>query len=162
MSMIGRFLCVDAVRGRKLASDEAERADLLAEMEGSGEHAFDANKAWHGMHYALVGSAMPNENVLSLVIFGGDEFGDDLGYGPPRYMDPETVRALSSALDGVDVARIVEELDLEAMDAADVYPGKWAENAEWSRGYIGEYLTPLRDFYRVAAIRGDGVVLWLI
>ena len=26
----------------------------------------------------------------------------------------------------------------------------------------GEYLTSLRDFYRVAAMRGDGIVLWLV
>ena len=100
--------------------------------------------------------------ALSLVIFGGDEFGDDLGYGPPRYMEPETVHTLSVAFDAVDLVRIVGELDLEAMDAEGVYPGQWAEDPDWSRGFIDEYIGPLRDFYREAARRGAGIVLWLI
>lgn len=117
MSMIGQFQRVDPVRGAKPASDEAERAAWLDELDADGSD---------------------------------------------PYMDPETVHALSAMLEGIDIARTVEELDLDAMDAAEVYPRQWAENAEWSRGYVGEYLTPLRDFYRVAATHGGGVVLWLV
>lgn len=100
--------------------------------------------------------------MLSTANFGGVEFCDDRGYGPPRYLAPQDVVRVADAIAGVDPTSVVNHVDLEAFDTADIYSGAWAENGDWSRGYLVDYLTALREFYRMAAEHGDGVVLWMI
>jgi len=47
---------------------------------------------WHAIHFSLTGHAWPNEDLPALALFGGDPFGDDLGYGSPCMLAPRTLK----------------------------------------------------------------------
>ena len=93
------------------------------------------DKAWHGLHFLLTGSAEETKGPLGSVVLGGHPLGEDLGYGPPRYLRPEEVS---------EAARALEELGLEALEARysplemsriDIYGGNWDDPKEqaWLR-----------------------------
>ena len=48
----------------------------------------DLDKVWHGLHWLLVRSDAPIDEA----VFGGEELGDDLGYGPSRLLSAERSR----------------------------------------------------------------------
>src|SRR5882762_365214 len=55
-------------------------------------------KAWHGLHYLLTGSAGEGGLPLGFLLEGGEEVGEDLGYGSPRLFQPPEVRQIDAAL----------------------------------------------------------------
>ncbi|NLY10637.1 MAG: DUF1877 family protein [Firmicutes bacterium] len=69
---------------------------------------------------------MPTDDLLSNVIKGGTEIGEDLDYGPARYLKPEEVIALAEEL------RNITQEDLSSQfspgDVVDVYPSIWDED----------------------------------
>jgi len=69
---------------------------------GAGAHTvLSLDKAWHGVHYVLCGEVEPGAELLSQVVLGGVELGDDegfSGYGPPRYFTAAQVAELGQAL----------------------------------------------------------------
>ena len=119
----------------------------------------EIDKAWHGLHYLLTGSARDTEGPLGQAILGGTEIGDDGGYGPARYLLPDEVKAVSIALEKVADAELRNRYDASALSAANVYPGGWddPETLEWLLEAFGE----LQSFYRGAAARGSAALLFI-
>ena len=126
--------------------------------EGTGP-AIDLEKAWHGVHYLLTGSAEPTGSELDGAVLGGREIGPDRGYGPVRYLEPPEVASLAKALDGITAERLRSAYDPEAMASAGIYPGGWddPENLEW----LAESFAELQRFYRDAADRKAAVLLYI-
>ena len=82
MSMIGCFRRVPEARLRALLADPESITDFLDE-EGFAD--FDIDKAWHGIHYLLTGTAWEGAAPLNFLVAGGRPVGDvDVGYGPAR------------------------------------------------------------------------------
>ena len=50
-------------------------------MNGKGDE-LEVDKAWHGLHFLLTGSAWEGSFSWIPVVAGGSEVGDNLGYGP--------------------------------------------------------------------------------
>ncbi|APG05581.1 hypothetical protein BJI69_17850 [Luteibacter rhizovicinus DSM 16549] len=159
MSMIGYFRRLNPATAQ-LAMTDAASADHL--FTGSGaEGELDVDKAWHAIHFVLNGEPWPNPGLLSQVVFGGEPFGDDLGYGPARHLDPMTVKAIAEELRDIDPDAIVAAVDLSRLDDAEIYSGEWAANGDGSRRYIKDNLRALCTFYATAAARDEAVVAWL-
>src|SRR5215212_3613742 len=78
---------------------EADEDGLIDWLEDPIRRPFDVDKAWHGLHAALTGSADECDHPLNAVVFGGEEFGPDLGYGRSRYLPADEVRQLAASLD---------------------------------------------------------------
>src|SRR5262245_15812893 len=76
-----------------LGEDAVEDFGPFAEM--------DIEKAWHGIHYLLTGSAWEGSPPLNFLVLGGQEIGDDLGYGPARGFSPSEVKTIANALSSV-------------------------------------------------------------
>src|SRR5262245_36837129 len=106
MELIGRRLSADELRA--VLNDPAavdrllygDLDDLDAEMP---EPELDLDKSWHGIHYLLTGTAWEIGEGAGAAILGGDEVGEDGGYGPARLVRPEAVRAVAAALSALDV-----------------------------------------------------------
>jgi hypothetical protein len=64
------------------------------------------DKSWHGIHFLLTGSAWGGKPPLSNAVLGGKEFGQDLGYGPARYLTPDQVKEVAAALDEITEATL--------------------------------------------------------
>jgi hypothetical protein len=131
--------------GLGLAPDEVEEASL--------------DKAWHGIHYLLTGSAWEGELPLGFICQGGSAVGDiDLGYGPARAFSATEVKALDAALAEIDAEKLAERFDPDEMEALDIYPSIWDEDEEALAFCVNEFAT-LKDFIARTAQRGFGMLL---
>ena len=115
------------------------------------------DKAWHGLHYLLTGSSTDTEPPLGAVILGGHEVGDDLGYGPARYLSPAEVAAVADALDQVTHADLDARYNPTVMDGEKIYPGHWddPDSADWMIDTFDE----VKAYYAQARDRGYGMLL---
>ena len=119
----------------------------------------DLGKSWHAIHYLLTGTAWEiGDDAAGAAILGGDEIGEDGGYGPARVLDPVSVRAIAAELDAMDVETLRARFDPNAMAAAQIYPDIWAGGAVEFNG-LAVHFAELRRFYRAAAENGEAVLL---
>ena len=113
----------------------------------------DIDKAWHGIHWLLTGSGGPTTAAESDVIFGGEPFGEDLGFGPARLLSIEGADRVAKVLGSVDTESLRVRMDPAAMQRAKIYPRIWDED-----DVLDEYLLPalqhLLSFYDAAAKAG--------
>lgn len=120
----------------------------------------DVDKSWHCIHFMLTGDATGGEGPLAWAVLGGEETGEDAGYGPARILRPGQVKEISSTLSSIDRADFSSRYNPAAMKAADVYLSDMCvRDGDEALDYIVENYLALADFYRDAAERGDGAVL---
>ncbi len=122
-------------------------------------------KAWHGLHYLLTGSAEPGKDLRSQVVMGGTEIGDDpegfSGYGPARYFRAAEVRKISEELGKPEMEReVLARYDPALMSRLQIYPG-W-QSGEEDREWLMDAFRRLRDFYAGAAAQGRAIVTCLV
>lgn len=164
MSMIGTFAATDAATLAQLKADHGAVYQFLYPDDGDGEpaNAVDVDKAWHGIHYLLTGCAEGGPAPLSWAVMGGEEVGEDLGFGPARILQPAEVGMVSAALSATDEATLKARFLPDRMTAAQIYPDTiWLREDDQAFDYLMVHYRVLVAFYRNAAKRGDGVVLWL-
>lgn len=164
MELIGRRLSADELR--VVLDDPTAVGTLLygdlddddAEMP---DPELDLDKSWHGIHYLLTGTAWEIGEGAGTAILGGDEIGEDGGYGPARLLCPETVRTVAAALDALDIETLRARFDPHAMAAADIYPKGWGQGTDEFDSYLAPNFAELSRFYRTAAANGQAVLLAL-
>jgi Domain of unknown function (DUF1877) len=140
----------------------AGAADHVELVEGEGEH-LHLDKAWHGIHYLLTGTAWEGAAPLNLLLCG-DEVGDiDVGYGQPRAVSAGTVAQAGQVLAALSDAAIRARFDPAAMMRADIYPGIWDRppSQDDSLGYLMSYVAQLRVYLARAAADGMGVIVFV-
>jgi Domain of unknown function (DUF1877) len=125
------------------------------------------DKAWHGVHYVLCGQPEPGETILSHVVLGGTDIGDDeegfSGYGPARYFTPAEVAGLAHALSRPDLeTEAARRFDAAKMEKLEIYPGWSAGQAEADKEWIMDSFRRLRDFFADAAGKGRAIVTCLV
>ncbi|MFB9236904.1 YfbM family protein [Plantactinospora siamensis] len=153
----------DAVELAAVLADPAEVDTLLYgdDDDEAAEPELDLDKSWHGIHYLLTGTAWEIGDGAGAAILGGEEVGEDNGYGPARLVRPDAVRTIAGALGAVDVQTLRARFDPQAMSAADIYPAIWANGVEELDSYLMPNLAELRRFYEAAASNGQAVLLAL-
>src|SRR6185312_399033 len=67
-------------------------------VESRGVPGLDIHKSWHGLHWLLCQEPWDGPEPLKHAVLGGQEIGEDMGYGPARLVDATTVRAVAEAL----------------------------------------------------------------
>jgi len=162
MSMVGCFAAISPAIADRLRSnpDEIEEFLFPDDEVGEPENYIDVDKAWHGIHYLLTGSAEGGAPPLSWAVMGGTEIGEDVGYGPARLLTAEQVKTISDALPSEE--NFKRSFAPEAMDAAQIYPdGIWVADGDDALEYLVENYRAMAEFYRAAASRGDEAILWL-
>lgn len=132
--------------------------------QGGDSDELDVDKAWHGIHYLLTGTAWEGSFPLNFIVSGGKEIGDvDVGYGPARALMSEDVRTLDAALEPLTTEELKRRFDPAQMTKLQIYPDIWDRDPDDddSLGYLIEYYTDLRDFVRRTAERGHGLLVYL-
>ena len=107
----------------------------------------------------LTGSADDTSPPAGDAILGGDDLGDDLGYGPARLLEPERVAAVATFLRGLGPEGVVARFRPRSI-GEDVYGSDFAAE----RGYPEELRVragQLCRFYEGVAARGSAVLLWI-
>lgn len=163
MSMTGQFAAISKSKLDELQDDPDAVADFLflEADEGGPSHTADIDKAWHGIHFLLTGSPSGGVGPLAAAIMGGEEIGEDAGYGPARYLEPEEVKSIAQALADASTEDLAKRYSPKALTAADIYPGIWEQEGDEAFDYLAGYYEDMVDFYKAAAKRGDAVLLYL-
>lgn len=119
------------------------------------------------VHYLLTGEiAFGSESntppPLVYVVMGGPPVsGEDVGYGPPRFLTPEQVKEAADALRQLDPDDLRGRFDVAAYNAAGGYPKMQATGWELEdlEPLMEEYAN-LKCFFQEAAEQGDALLLW--
>ncbi len=151
---------VDAGEVDRLLADPAAVGPVLRQRRP----ACDLHKAWHAIHYVLTGTADGGEEPHCFLLQGGTEIGDedaDDGFGLPRLLRPDQVRAFDAVLRPIDSPDALRQrFDHGRMVAAGVYSlseGREAEDLE----FTAHFFDGLRAFIHSAADAGQGVLVSL-
>ncbi len=163
MGMVASYIRISTDFLSYLKSHPEEIEDVVFENEELEDREFDIDKAWHGIYYLLTGIAdleQPFESTLGLAIFGGTEIGDDLGYGPLRYLEVEEVKEIATALESVSVIDFTSRYKVKDMNKFDIYPleGEWTEE---DREYLVENFESLVEFFRITAAKDEAMLLFI-
>ena len=148
---------------RKKSPPAAATIDDLNLAPGEGWMR-DLDKAWHGLHFLLTGTAWEGEPPLDFLVRGGRELGTiDVGYGPARVFSASETVAITSALDALEDNELAARFDPEAMLAAQIYPEIWSRDPQEddTLAYLLSSLETLREFLDHCEEQGLGMVVWL-
>jgi hypothetical protein len=135
-------------------------ADEAAQLQlGEGDVAeTDLDKAWHGIHYLLTGSAWEGEAPLDFLLQGGTVLGEEEEDEPaPRLFSADEVKAIGHALAALDDDDLRARYDPDAMQRLDIYPDIW--DGEEELDYCLEYFGQLQDFVADAARHERAIVI---
>lgn len=157
--MVTCWFAVSADQADRLgAMDEDELVDWLEE-QSAAPSTLDLDKQWHALHAVLTDSAWDVDVPRGRAVLGGEEVGEDLGYGPIRRLAPAEVVGTAEELGALTPSAFAAAIDPEGMAALDVYPQGVPWGDAFERRYLEEAFVQLRDFYRRAADAGDAVVI---
>jgi hypothetical protein len=140
-----------------------QSADDFALSEGEGS-VVDLDKAWHGIHYLLTGTAWEGTRPLDFLVSGGRPVGDiDVGYGPARTLSAADTRAVHEAVSRLTDDDLRSRFDPADMTDKEIYPEIWdsAPEEDDTLGYLLEHIQILRDQLRRAVEQGHGLLLYL-
>jgi hypothetical protein len=148
---------------------EPERLeDFLDDEEDFGRPApvleLDLDRAWHGIHFLLTGTAVEGQAPLDFLERGGQEVGDvDLGYGPARALRAAEVAVIARALEGVSSQALRERFDPLRMRMLEIYPDTWDGKADEADplGFLLSYFEELRTYVQRVAQTGLGMLVYL-
>lgn len=161
MSMISILVFASDDEIRQLLS-EPETIDEFLEQDRTST---DLDKAWHGIHWLLTGSADGGDEPLCYLLAGGDPVGDvDVGYGPARALTSHQVAAWDDALSELSIEELARRFDPKAMLDAKIYPEIWARSIsgqEDTLDYLLQAYFGLRDFVAAARKERSGLLVYL-
>jgi Domain of unknown function (DUF1877) len=152
------------------AEKERIRAQILKELAGVGvkvgagvdggptEDGLSLEKSWHVLHYLLTGKAEEAPPPLGNAILGGQQIGEDLGYGPARFLTPQAVREVATALNAISKDDLRKRFDLKAMMAAKIYPVRDQSELRLAQ----DYFALVSRYYAEAAAAGNAMLLWVV
>jgi len=147
--------------GNKPADPPPSAAFALGAAEGI---ATDLDKAWHGIHYLLTGTADAAAMPWSFLISGGRSVGDiDVGYAPARAFTAAETRSIAEALADVGEDELRARFDPGDMTSKEIYPEIWNRGLPEDDpfGYLVEYHRLLRGFLQQATEAKVGIVVTL-
>ena len=161
MGMTGGYLRVQADQLQDLiASPDLLQELLMPEIMGGG-NGLDVYKSWHGIHYVLTGSSWEGKPPLKNVVLGGTEIGEDVGYGPARYLTPAEVREVAEALKPIDDAEFARRFNADEMAEDEIYAFDPDAAEDELDGLLDTY-RELRQYYLDAASNKDGMLLYMV
>jgi hypothetical protein len=94
------------------------------------------------------------------VVLGGTEIGDDVGYGPARYLTADEVSAVADALKAMTPQKFGERYDASKLVQNEIYPEIWDDDED-NVGYLTSWYETLRQYYLDAAAKGNGMLKYL-
>ena len=157
--LLGFFLRLMRIKVEVAATEPASKEPLWP-RPGPGEQ-ISLDKAWHGLHYLLTGSADGGREPACFLLSGGEDLGDDDDI-QARLLSVEQVRWFGEHLSSLSIDELSRRFDPDRMTELRIYPDviwKRPEEEDEPRGYLIAAFTDLREFVATAAAEGDAVVV---
>jgi hypothetical protein len=116
----------------------------------------DIDKAWHGLHFLMTGTAWSGDPPLNFLLAGGTKVADDDDCTTRLYSSNE-LREINRALKAVDQSQLKSSYNPSAMLKLDIYPDIWQRDAR-AFEYCIDHFAALRKFIARAEQSGLGMV----
>jgi hypothetical protein len=128
--------------------------------EGDLGAAGDLDKAWHGIHYLLTGTAWEGDPPLNFLLVGGRDVDD---FESAHTFTAAETRDIAAALARVDDAELRRRFAPEEMMRLEIYSEIWDRDPanEDPLGYLLEMVAVLRQGLGLVVGRGHGLLLTL-
>jgi hypothetical protein len=156
MSMTGALAPITASEIQEIRRDPKK---ALAHIGGAKEVSLE--KMWQAVHFLLTGSPDGGPAPLGEAVLGGDEVGDDVGYGPARILSPDRVQAVAAALSAISRDELRRRFRPDELTRAEIYPRVWDEPEDDLFDEIFDYFDQMKQCYAAAARDGHGMLLSL-
>jgi hypothetical protein len=159
---MGMYFSIKAIPAgdvQRLLAEPESIASMPSHVTNAGSVSLE--KAWHGIHYLLTGSATDGDMPLGFLLQGGEEVGDDLGYGPARLLRPPEVAELDQALAAITDDQFWIRFDADQMTAEGVYPQIWDEAESDLRDEYVMYFHQMKRLISNASAKGCALLLML-
>lgn len=127
----------------------------------NGHDELEIDKAWHGLHFLLTGTAWEGAFPLNFIATGGQEVGDDLGYGPARALTSAEVQKVDAALEPLTRAEPGRRFDAARMTELEIYPFGWSDDPDGELEWLRDSYAELRAFVRRTAKRRSALLVYL-
>lgn len=124
----------------------------------------DLDKAWHGIHYLLTGTAWEGDPPLNFLVLGGEEVGNiDVGYGQARAFRSHEVVEITRAIEPITNETLESRFDASAMTKLDIYPNIWDRDSadDPVLEYCVEYFDTLKAFLGRTSQKGLGMLVYI-
>lgn len=118
----------------------------------------DLDKAWHALHYVLTGDPGGGEFPLNFLATGGQEIGEDMGYGPLRFLTAGETILLKNELDKISVADFANRFNSKDMNAAELYPAHDDWNDE-DKKWLTDAYAGIKQFIDQAVKNKKGIYI---
>lgn len=132
--------------------------------EDRGRISFDVDKAWHAVHFTLVGDAWGTAGPFGEIVLGGEPFGADVGYGPARWLAADAVVSAALELAELSPEMFARRLDFTSMLEHEIYPQIWDRDPV--EDHLAEFVVAgyqeIRDRFAEASSTGQGFVISLV
>ncbi len=159
---------------KQLSREEVDRAlrdpafvDALLE-DTDVDTALEFEKHFHALHFGLTGDVDEKAQgplANAVLGLGGQEVGEDSGYGRPRVLSPDQVAEISRALEAFEDHVLEQRLLGPSETLLGVYNG-WAESSIKERqeatAEVLDLLEDAREFYREAAEEKFSVIAFIL
>lgn len=166
MSMNGRLRLVSDAEIDQLAANPDTVEEFLFGEEDAYEDRsdLDLDKMWHAIHFLLTGGAHEERPPLDFLALGGEEMGDDLGYGAPRACRSRVVREIAKALEALTPDAALARFDPDRMSSLSIYPEVWDREDERAdqQAWLRQSYTALRDLVLRAARDELGLLVYIV
>ena len=112
MSMSGNYVRLTSAQLDALRAEPDSIAEFLYPNGGAAppSNHLDIERAWNAIHFLLNGEELPEPGAVAPpllnVVYGGEEIGEDIGYGSARFLLPQQVRELADALQDISADEI--------------------------------------------------------
>lgn len=118
------------------------------------------DKAWHAIHWLLVGSTESTTAPAGFLLGPGDFLAGD--EPEVRLFVPSTTREIAQALTPIDGERLMSRFDIREMARLELYPQIWSDPDDVHRDYVVQYYEPLRRLVTNAANSGEGLAVYFM
>ncbi len=116
------------------------------------------DKAWHGIHFLLTGTAWGGKGPLAFIATGGESF--DFEDRELRVIDRLQVKEIAGALAALNLDELFSAAIPANFGANDIYPDIWSsEPKEECIGYVVDFLKDLVAFMQASATGNLAVIV---
>ena len=159
--MICELFALSSHSARQVLAEPAGIRELLRSLEQTGT-GVSLEKSWHGLHFALTGTAWGGDPPFNFLVTGGEPVGDiDVGYGQARILLPDQVALLNSALASMSDEEFARRFDLAELAKAAIYPEIWDEPSDELLDEFGGYLSFAKALIDDATRNGQAILIVL-
>lgn len=166
MGMIGNVIRVsqEELNGF-LNNSETLESKIYADESYEAEWFLDLDKSWDGINYILTGEIIggienePNELQRALFSFQIIDEGQDLGYGPAQYLNPNQVKETYCELEKITDDVLKSKINGSEMNEIGIYPEIWTESE--SHEFLIDSFKEFKEFYKKASENNEAIITYL-